>query len=73
MRREFFAELLLNNRVQMGYLGVNVRPVTLTKEMKIGLCEQSVHDQTVSLRGSPPGLGKAGASPVPKLCQNPMF
>ena len=34
------AEHLLNNKLQMGYAGATEEPVTLTKQMKIGLCEQ---------------------------------
>jgi hypothetical protein len=35
-----FAEQLLKNRLQMGYFGATEEPVTLTKQMKIGPCEQ---------------------------------
>jgi hypothetical protein len=35
-----FAEHLLNNRLQMRCCGATEEFVTLTKQMKIGLCEQ---------------------------------
>jgi hypothetical protein len=34
------AEHLLNNRLQMRTFSANAKVVTLTKQMKIGLCEQ---------------------------------
>ena len=37
---DVFAEHLLNIRLQMGCFGATEEPVTLTKHMKIGLCEQ---------------------------------
>ena|SRR5438445_5693793 len=36
----FFAEHLLNNRLQMRRCGATEELVTLTKQTKIGLCEQ---------------------------------
>ena len=36
----FFAEHLLNNRLQMRDSGTTGKVVTLTKQTKIGLCEQ---------------------------------
>jgi hypothetical protein len=35
-----FAEQLLNNRLQMRRSGATEEPVMLTKQMKMGLCEQ---------------------------------
>jgi hypothetical protein len=47
--RQFFAEHLLNFSLQMGYSGATEEPVTLTKQMKIGLREQvRVNWKTVS-------------------------
>jgi hypothetical protein len=44
-----FAEHLLNNRLQMRASNATVRLVTLTKQMKIGLCEQvSVNSETAA-------------------------
>jgi hypothetical protein len=40
MALQIFAEHLLNIRLQMGCFGATEEPVTLTKHMKIGLCEQ---------------------------------
>jgi hypothetical protein len=37
---QFFAEHLLNNRLQMGCFGANEEFVTQTKQSKIGPCEQ---------------------------------
>ena len=36
----FVAEHLLNNKLQMRGLGATEKVVTLTKQTKIGLCEQ---------------------------------
>ena len=38
--RQFFAEHLLNNRLQMRASSATRKAVTLTKQMKIGPCEQ---------------------------------
>jgi hypothetical protein len=37
---QFFAEHLLNNKLQMSAFGATEGLVTLTKQMKIGPCEQ---------------------------------
>jgi hypothetical protein len=39
-KSQFFAEHLLNNKLQMRASSATEKVVTLTKQMKIGLCER---------------------------------